>query len=512
MRASGMYDRLMENAIRRSNSDVKGYAKGGYAKGEAEACWKDPETGEKRCPPSKPTVEYPQTGQRKGYQEGGVLRLLPEDPVADAYTYLQSRGAEIPTDMSEQGIIEYANRVRALDENEIKGAGAQVPAEAAPEARSPIAPVFNSYGRAADPMQAQEIQDAAPAMPMGGGEYAPSFEMQAPAQEGLPGLLAPEVPAPGQAPEGAPPQRAVPFLAQVAEAIVPSAQAADFGVPVDADLSEQERRMALQPRQPAFTGDPELIAVQEQFQAEMQGAQTQEEREAAARRFTEKVQGVRAERKAEREKGRTVVPHPGSSTKKTEQGAADQQKAFADWLASQKSADPETRDNLLELYKELRAEREESKKGAKSKGINEALMRMGMAMMASKNPDFMGALGEGGLEGLKAYGESQKAAASEQELALKEAADLLAAREGSLYKGLTGQSSVITGIQKEIERLSDPLVEPPAGMTQQAFDAMRQKRIAALEARLSQILQVGALSNPYGLSPTTAAKLGGISR
>jgi hypothetical protein len=41
---------------------------------------------------------------------------------------------------------------------------------------------------------------------------------------------------------------------------------------------------------------------------------------------------------------------------------------------------------------------------------------------------------------------------------------------------------------------------------------MRQKRIAALEARLSQILQVGAMSNPYGLSPTTAAKLGGISR
>ena len=148
------------------------------------------------------------------------LRLLPVDNLADAYVFLQERGAEIPEDMSEEAVIDYANRVREMENMEIRDSGVRVPSEPTPAQITPFGAPRVDYGRAADPTRVEEMRlDMTPEMPMGGGEYAPGFEMQAPTQRGLPGLMAPEGPVP---------ERAVPFLGQMMEAITPTAEASEF--------------------------------------------------------------------------------------------------------------------------------------------------------------------------------------------------------------------------------------------------------------------------------------------
>ena len=63
-------------AQRSLKTEEKGYAKGGYLKGEKEACWKNPETGAEMCPPSKPTLKKPATGGKspvKKMADGGAV-------------------------------------------------------------------------------------------------------------------------------------------------------------------------------------------------------------------------------------------------------------------------------------------------------------------------------------------------------------------------------------------------------------------------------------------------------
>ena len=158
------------------------------------------------------------------------LRLRPVDSLADAYVFLQERGAEIPEDMSEEAIINYANRVREMENMEVRDAGARVPSEPTPSQITPFGAPRVDYGRAADPMQAEEVRpDVAPQMPMGGGEFAPGFSPVAPTGPVQRGLMPPKT-----APEGPAPERAVPFLGQLMEAITPTAEASGFrdGAPV----------------------------------------------------------------------------------------------------------------------------------------------------------------------------------------------------------------------------------------------------------------------------------------
>jgi len=488
-------------------SFAKGGDVSGYKKGAAEACWEDPETGETRCPPSKPTVEYPKTGQRKEYQEGGMLRLLPADPVADAYTYLQSRGAEIPTDMSEAGIVEYANRVRALDENEVKDT---------PETQTGFPALFRDYGSGGRGEVMPETQlDTAPQMPMGGGEMAPGFSPVAPTQEGLPGLLAPEGPAP---------QRAVPFLGQMMEALVPSAQAAE-GVPpaqtgeaptdtvVAEDLPKATETQSVYAQSAGRATDPaeqaRLMGLDAAYQRgiEVPGNPGWRYDPESDQYFNPEGRLATGPYQSEGwgKTGTTPKRFEEKEQKKISDDATEKARArIDDYLASEsKTSGTEASDALMTLYNEIMAEREAGK-DTKERSVNEALMRAGFAMMSSKNPDFLGALGEGGIEGLKAYTEAQKAAAERQEGLTSEARQLLAARELSAAKAMTAQSTEIGKIIDTIDTLQKMI--PQSDAEAKEIQAMIKSYTARLNA-LQGIRTPGEMT----LSPGAANAMQGIS-
>jgi len=150
------------------------------------------------------------------------LRLLPVDNLADAYVFLQERGAEIPEDMSEQAVINYANRIREQENMEVKDAGVRARSVEAPPSETPFGALFRDYGSGGRGDVVPETRlDTAPQAPMGGGEYAPGFAPTGPVQRGL-------MP-PKAAPEGPAPERAVPFLGQLMEAVTPTAEASGFG-------------------------------------------------------------------------------------------------------------------------------------------------------------------------------------------------------------------------------------------------------------------------------------------
>jgi len=488
-------------------SFAKGGDVSGYKKGAAEACWEDPETGETRCPPSKPTVEYPKTGQRKEYQEGGMLRLLPADPVADAYTYLQSRGAEIPTDMSEAGIVEYANRVRALDENEVKDT---------PETQAGFPALFRDYGSGGRGEVMPETQlDTAPQMPMGGGEMAPGFSPVAPTQEGLPGLLAPEGPAP---------QRAVPFLGQMMEALVPSAQAAE-GVPpaqtgeaptdtvVAEDLPKATETQSVYAQSAGRATDPaeqaRLMGLDAAYQRgiEVPGNPGWRYDPESDQYFNPEGRLATGPYQSEGwgKTGTTPKRFEEKEQKKISDDATEKARArIDDYLASEsKTSGTEASDALMTLYNEIMAEREAGK-DTKERSVNEALMRAGFAMMSSKNPDFLGALGEGGIEGLKAYTEAQKAAAERQEGLTSEARQLLAARELSAAKAMTAQSTEIGKIIDTIDTLQKMI--PQSDAEAKEIQGLIKSYTARLNA-LQGIRTPGEMT----LSPGAANAMQGIS-
>jgi hypothetical protein len=66
---------------------------------------------------------------------------------------------------------------------------------------------------------------------------------------------------------------------------------------------------------------------------------------------------------------------------------------------------PETveQDGLMELMRQLQAERQETQEGTRERAINEALIRGGLAMAASDDPNFLSAAAEGGIGGLAGY-------------------------------------------------------------------------------------------------------------
>jgi len=83
------------------------YAKGGYAKGELDACWTNPETGEKMCPPAKPSVEYPKTGQRKDMAGGGIVALQAGGTPSEARMMLANMGVDT-AGMSDEEVMTLA--------------------------------------------------------------------------------------------------------------------------------------------------------------------------------------------------------------------------------------------------------------------------------------------------------------------------------------------------------------------------------------------------------------------
>lgn len=89
---------------------------------------------------------------------------------------------------------------------------------------------------------------------------------------------------------------------------------------------------------------------------------------------------------------------PGASSQPRSSGAVPRGGAMPSGQPSGQTTDP----GIQALYDRLRATgrgREDYRKDA----VNTALMQAGLAMMASKDPNALGSLGQGGLRGLEAY-------------------------------------------------------------------------------------------------------------
>jgi len=187
----------------------------------------------------------------------------------------------------------------------------------------------------------------------------------------------------------------------------------------------------------------------------------------------------------------------GSKARQQKVDAA--QATINDYLNNQKVAPTEASDALMDLYNEIMSERKGGKE-AKDRSTNEALMRMGFSMMSSKNPDFFGALGEGGIEGLKAYTESQKAEAERRKALTGEAVDLLAARERSVSGAVTAAVSQAESIRKRIDDLTKEY-GPLTGASPEE-KAAAAKAIADLEKQYNSLLGMqGAITSGSGLPP-----------
>lgn len=128
-------------------------------------------------------------------------------------------------------------------------------------------------------------------------------------------------------------------------------------------------------------------------------------------------------------------------------------------------------------------------------------MRMGLAMMASKNPDFFGALGEAGIEGLKGAKESREAQAAAEKMYLSEVGDLLAARELSAAKAVTANQTLAENIRKTIDDLRDAAPPMDKDIDFDAWEKERQARIKRLEEQLNSLQGIGSGYGTYSGQP-----------
>jgi hypothetical protein len=456
---------------------VLAYAKGGYLQGEADACWKNPETGEQMCPPSKPKVEYPETGQRKSMAGGGIVALQAGGTPSEARAMLAARGIDT-TGMSDEEVMglaaantdvpvpnvdvaepspmgfapvspdmsvapppvtkpEPAPKAQSgfMDKltggiSSLLGMGDAVAAET-PPVENPVVPIEVMK----DPEQARNwLGENAPAW------YDPSKRSDAQVLEDIKSYQ----------PGGAQYERG---QADKTNADVAKARGKDSWNIIEPTKEESEARMSTQPRAPAFAGDEATRT----FQEESAKAKTQAEREEAARRFTEQQQAEQARRKAEAEKNVTRVPYPGSggAKPKTEAGTGGAGTGYDQPLPDQ----PEglaalISDPTMERYYDLLRQ----EKGVKDKSnINRYLMEMGLRMAAGKSPDFLTNLAEAGIGTLESAGKLSEEERKREEAISEEISKLLAAREVSLAKAETAQLTQLARANTRLSQISKDL-------------------------------------------------------
>jgi hypothetical protein len=154
---------------------------------------------------------------------------------------------------------------------------------------------------------------------------------------------------------------------------------------------------------------------------------------------------------------------------------------------------PETveQDGLMGLIRDLQAERQELREGTRERALNEALIRGGLAMAASDDPNFLSAAAEGGIGGLAGYQSAMERAAKRQGEISSDLTDLAVARETSRLRGLNAlfdqqeamreqRFSQIEVLQNQLEDVNTQLVENPA---------MEDEAKAQLTTRRDQLRQ-----------------------
>jgi hypothetical protein len=170
-----------------------------------------------------------------------------------------------------------------------------------------------------------------------------------------------------------------------------------------------------------------------------------------------------------------IAPAAPTATALSSAPVAEAPKSFMDQVAA-------------EIYQDIKSRKEESKKTREQNNLL-ALMQAGFGMAASKNISPLGAIGEGGMQGIGALAQSRKQEGEE--------AKDIAAQQYGLYKvaGAAEQNKVLTEIKnaqldlkkgtagsKSIEAARDDLVQ------------FEKTRLAALKSRFP----MGELDPKYG--------------
>jgi len=150
-------------------------------------------------------------------------------------------------------------------------------------------------------------------------------------------------------------------------------------------------------------------------------------------------------------------------------------------------------DGLMELMRELQTEKREAREGARERALNEALIRGGLAMAASDDPDFLSAAAEGGIGGLAGYQSAMERAAERQGEISSEMVDLAVAREANDLRRQAEaaqragalsdlQFNRIDVLQGELENVNTQLVEG-------AFSEEQKKQLRKRQEQLRKALK-----------------------
>jgi len=168
---------------------------------------------------------------------------------------------------------------------------------------------------------------------------------------------------------------------------------------------------------------------------------------------------------------------------------------------------PETprEDGLMELMRQLQAERQETQEGTRERALNEALIRGGLAMAASDDPDFLSAAAEGGIGGLAGYQSAMERAAERQGEISSDLTDLAVARETSRLRGLSTAFDQQEAMREAAAGRVDRLIELRNTLQdslETTYDETERVRIQ------NKIQNIDQMISPYmGLSTKTGSNV-----
>jgi len=434
---------------------IVSFAKGGKtgrAKGEEEACWTDSRTGEKYCPPNTPQTEMP----RKRFEEGGPVGIPPDE-------------------MAEMEVARRLQELQATNPNATRGEA------------------LRSLMR--------EGSDIIPAMYPSNAQTSPTDPMPQPD--------APFPAAPGQTESSAGSDRSERRRGtgadgglSLSELIGGIADQNFFGNFED-DMTAFLRRIA-----PGTRGDESFEGTGELAPA-AGGSPTAESAAGLPFLRFKGEQVIPPVESLEEDRARQQEEAQRDQVEREEEPAREQEPAPENVYAErepqpqpQQTAEPEAteEDGLMQLMRELQTERQESREGARERALNEALIRGGLTMAASDDPNFLSTVAEGGIGGLAGYQDVMGRAAERQGEISSEMVDLAVAREANDLRRQAEaaqragtlsdlQFNRIDVLQGELENVNTQLLE--GAVPEEQAKQLRQRQEQLREALKRQYRDAG---------------------
>jgi hypothetical protein len=141
----------------------------------------------------------------------------------------------------------------------------------------------------------------------------------------------------------------------------------------------------------------------------------------------------------------------------------------------------------------LQTEKREAREGARERALNEALIRGGLAMAASDDPDFLSAAAEGGIGGLAGYQSAMERAAERQGEISSEMVDLAVAREANDLRRqaeAAQRAGALSDLQfKRIDVLQGELENVNTQLVEGAFSEEQKKQLRQRQEQLRKALK-----------------------